>query len=83
MRLCLELFDFYIIRWVLQEIADYSSLLLMLAPHDAEGQTHAWRELQPYLPIPHDAIAADRVAVQRALAPYVRAVQGTLVKTPA
>ena len=70
-RLHLDLFDFYAIRWVLQEIADYSSHLL-IAPAEAEAQAHAWRELQPYLPIPHAALAADRDAVHLALAPFVR-----------
>lgn len=70
--LSLDLFTFYFLRWVLQEIADYSSRLL-LAPRDAEAQAHAWRELQPYLPIPHATIAADCDAVQRTIAPFVRA----------
>ncbi len=71
-RLHHDLFAFYSARWVLQEIADYAAPLL-LAPGDADAQAHAWRELQPYLPIPHAAIAADHAAVQRALAPFVRA----------
>lgn len=73
-RLHVGLFAFYAMRWVLQEIADYAARLL-LAPGDADSHAHAWRELQPYLPIPHAALAADLNAVQRALAPFVRSGQ--------
>lgn len=78
----LDLLTFYRVRWVLQEIADYASRLL-LTPGDADDLAHAWQELQPYLPIPHDAIAADRDAVQQALAPFVCTGQVTLRTTPA
>ena len=76
-RIHLDLFTFYAMRWVLQEIADYSSRLL-LEPRDADGEAHAWQELQPYLPIPHAAIAADRDAVQQKLVPFVRSGLVTL-----
>ena len=76
-RLHLDLFAFYALRWVLQEIADYGSRLL-LEPVDAEGQAHAWRELQPYLPIPHAALAADHEAVRQTFAPFERTGQVTL-----
>ena len=76
-RLHLDLFAFYALRWVLQEIADYGSRLL-LEPVDAEGQAHAWRELQPYLPIPHAALATDHEAVWQTLAPCERTGQVTL-----
>jgi aminoglycoside phosphotransferase (APT) family kinase protein len=81
-QLHLDLFAFYSTRWVLQEIADYTSRLL-LAPGDAEAQAHAWQELQPYLPIPHAALAADSEAVQRALAPFVRTGLVNLCQSPA
>jgi aminoglycoside phosphotransferase (APT) family kinase protein len=71
MRLHPELFAFYLYRWALQEIADYTSRLL-LEPSNAEAQAHAWQELQPYLPIPHAAIAIGVDAVRQTLVPFVR-----------
>jgi spectinomycin phosphotransferase len=81
-QLHLDLFAFYSTRWVLQEIADYTSRLL-LTPGDAEAQAHAWQELQPYLPVPYAALAADHDAVQRALAPIVRTGLVYLCQSPA
>lgn len=74
MRLHLELFAFYLYRWALQEIADYAADIL-LAPADEATQAHAWQEVQPYLPVPHAAIAAEIEEVRRALAPLARAGQ--------
>jgi hypothetical protein len=55
-RLHRELFAFYFYRWCLQEIADYTTRLLFADPRPDE-EAHAWAELQPYLPIPHEGIA--------------------------
>jgi spectinomycin phosphotransferase len=56
LKLHRELFRFYAYRWVLQEIADYGSRILMELS-SVEEVEHAWAELQPYLPIPHAGIA--------------------------
>ena len=69
-RLYQELFTFYRYRWVLQEIADYTSRLL-LEPSDQQEHAHAWEELRPYLPVPHASIAAGGDAVRQALIPFV------------
>jgi spectinomycin phosphotransferase len=69
-RLHQELFTLYLYRWVLQEIACYMSRIL-LEPSDEQEQAHAWEELQPYLPIPHESIASGVAAVRQALIPFV------------
>jgi spectinomycin phosphotransferase len=71
-RLHLELFTFYLYRWVLQEIACYTSRIL-LEPGEELEQAHAWQELQPYLPIPHASIAMGVDAVRQVLSPLVTA----------
>lgn len=70
-RLHLDLFAFYLYRWALQEIADYTTRLL-LETNDVDTRTHAWQEVQPYLPVPHAAIAAEVEAVRQALTPFAR-----------
>jgi spectinomycin phosphotransferase len=71
-RLHLELFTFYLYRWVLQEIACYTSRIL-LEPSEELEQAHAWQELQPYLPIPHASIAMGVDAVHQTLIPFMTA----------
>jgi len=58
-----DIFAFYFYRWSLQEIADYTTRILFqdLGPTENE---HAWVELQPYLPIPHEDIAQGVGAAQ-------------------
>jgi spectinomycin phosphotransferase len=69
-RLHQELFTFYLYRWVLQEIACYTSRILLESSAEQE-QAHAWEELQPYLPVPHASIVAGLNAVRHGLIPYV------------
>lgn len=52
------LFAFYIWRWTLQEIADYTTRILFRNSDPREDQ-HAWEELAPYLPIRHADLHAD------------------------
>ncbi|WP_078433720.1 phosphotransferase enzyme family protein [Metabacillus halosaccharovorans] len=47
-----EIVEFYLYRWCLQEIADYGYRLLV-ENNGVEEDEHSWKELQPYLPIPH------------------------------
>lgn len=54
-----EIFEFYLYRWCLQEIADYGYRLLV-ENNGEEDDEHSWKELQPYLPIPHLSIH-DRI----------------------
>jgi spectinomycin phosphotransferase len=65
-----ELITFYLYRWVLQEIACYTSRIL-LESSDEQEQAHAWEELQPYLPVPHASIVVGLSAVRQALVPFV------------
>ncbi|MEK3886771.1 aminoglycoside phosphotransferase family protein [Bacillus sp. FSL K6-3431] len=51
-KLHIEIFEFYLYRWCLQEISDYSSQILEGRTGEVENE-HAWMELQAYLPIPH------------------------------
>jgi spectinomycin phosphotransferase len=69
-RLHQELFTFYLYRWVLQEIACYTSRILLKSSGEQE-QAHAWEELQPYLPMPHASIVAGLDAVRQDLIPFV------------
>ena len=55
-RLHESVFAFYFYRWVLQEIADYTTRILR--DTTAEEDQHAWSCLTPYLPIPHAEIKA-------------------------
>lgn len=52
-----DLFRFYRHRWCLQEIADYTTRIIFTNAEPFEDG-HAWAELQPYLPIRHDALTA-------------------------
>jgi spectinomycin phosphotransferase len=61
-----DLFAFYFYRWTMQEIADYTTRILFGNLGPAEDE-HAWLELQPYLPIQHEAIAHGVQAVQAVL----------------
>lgn len=45
-----ELFELYSYRWVVQEIADYTTRILFDNTDPREDE-HAWEELTPYLPI--------------------------------
>lgn len=49
-------FAFYFYRWVLQEIADYTTRILRNTT--ARQDEHAWSCLTPYLPVPHAEIQA-------------------------
>lgn len=53
-----EIFEFYFYRWVLQEIADYGSRIL-LKNVEGEELEHAWEELVQYVPIRRDGIRAS------------------------
>jgi aminoglycoside phosphotransferase (APT) family kinase protein len=64
--LCAEVFAFYIYRWAMQEIADYSTRILFES-NGRLADEHAWEELQPYLPIQHDAIAQGLRELQTVL----------------
>jgi spectinomycin phosphotransferase len=55
---------FYAYRWVVQEIADYTTRILFHNTDPAQDE-HDWTELQSYLPVRHGDIAA---AVQRTMA---------------
>nr|WP_283248444.1 phosphotransferase [Bacillus sp. FJAT-49711] len=55
-KLHVEVFEFYLYRWALQEIADFGSQIFFGSTGNEENE-HAWEELQPYLPIPHKDIA--------------------------
>lgn len=61
-----EVFAFYHYRWVVQEIADYTTRILFLNVDPAEDE-HAWTELQPYLPADHAGIAAGIRQIQEVL----------------
>ena len=54
-KLHLEMFEFYLYRWCLQEISDYGNQIYFGTSGELESE-HAWTELQPYLPIPHEDI---------------------------
>lgn len=54
-RLHAPIFAFYAWRWTFQEIADYATRILFHNTDPAEDE-HAWTQLQPYLPIPHDSL---------------------------
>ncbi|MCR2820102.1 phosphotransferase [Lederbergia panacisoli] len=62
----IEVFEFYLYRWALQEISDYGSQLFFGSTGDAEHE-HAWNELQPYLPIPHTDIAKSLDLINKEL----------------
>jgi spectinomycin phosphotransferase len=65
-RLHRLLFAFYLYRWAMQEIADYTTRIL--SPEATpEGAEHAWAELQPYLPVPHGEIGDGVTAVMATL----------------
>ncbi|MBS4199363.1 phosphotransferase [Bacillus sp. FJAT-49732] len=63
-KLHLEVFEFYLYRWALQEISDYGSQLFFGSTGDEENE-HAWKELQPYLPIPHEEIRKSLKNIKR------------------
>jgi Ser/Thr protein kinase RdoA (MazF antagonist) len=63
-RLNLDVFTFYFYRWALQEVSDYGSRLLV-GDFNAVEREHAWTELQKYLPIRHESIAAELNALRR------------------
>jgi spectinomycin phosphotransferase len=55
-RLNIDILAFYIFRWCVQEIADYTTRIMLqdLRPKERE---HAWAELRPYLPIQREHVA--------------------------
>jgi thiamine kinase-like enzyme len=61
-----DLFAFYLLRWTMQEIADYASRILFHNRGPVED-AHAWAELQDYLPIRHEAIVENVHNVQRTI----------------
>ncbi len=65
-RLHRLLFAFYLYRWTMQEIADYTARILRPETTPA-GAEHAWSKLQPYLPIPHGEIRDGVTAVMATL----------------
>lgn len=71
LKLHRDMFAFYFYRWTMQEIADYATRILFrnLGPIEEE---HAWAELQDYLPIRHDAIAAHVHNVQHTVERVLR-----------
>lgn len=60
-----EVVQFYLYRWIAQEIADYSTRILFDNVDPAQDQ-HAWKELQPYLPIPWEQTAQQILAINNA-----------------
>ncbi len=70
-RLHEEAFAFYLYRWVVQEIADYSTRILFRNVYPEEDE-HAWSELALYLPTRHEDIDASL----RRIMEVVRRVQG-------
>ncbi len=54
-RLHEDAFAFYLYRWVVQEIADYSTRILFQNVYPEEDE-HAWAELMLYLPTRHEDI---------------------------
>jgi len=65
-RLHERIFAFYIWRWTVQEIADYTTRILFTNTDPGEDE-HAWTELQPYLPVPHAAMETAVEAIDRTL----------------
>jgi Ser/Thr protein kinase RdoA (MazF antagonist) len=63
-RLNLDVFEFYFYRWVLQEVSDFGSRLLVDDLDELETD-HAWNQLQNYLPIRHASIGEDLSALRR------------------
>lgn len=68
-RLREEIFAFYIHRWIVQEIADYSSRILFWNTEEAENE-HAWKELTDYLPVRHHDIQVSMDNVRTALTEF-------------
>ena len=52
----IDILAFYIFRWCVQEIADYT-MRIMVQDVRPEEREHAWVELRPYLPIQREHIA--------------------------
>jgi spectinomycin phosphotransferase len=67
-----EAFAFYHLRWVVQEIADFTTRILERNVDVAEDE-HAWAELTPYLPIRW----GDLEAARRRVADTLKALWGT------
>ena len=65
-RLHPQVFAFYQYRWIVQEIADYTTRILFRNVDPAED-AHAWAELQPYVPAYHADIAAGVRQVEEIL----------------
>ncbi|MCJ8006543.1 phosphotransferase [Lederbergia wuyishanensis] len=62
----IDVFEFYLYRWALQEISDYGSQLFFGSMGEEENE-HAWAELQPYLPLPHEEIAKSLNNIKKEL----------------
>ena len=61
-----EIFEFYLYRWAMQEIADYSTRILFRDMGQREDD-HAWQELQAYLPMRHHDIEREVQELQTAV----------------
>lgn len=59
-------FAYYAHLWVVQEIADYSTRILLTNTDRAEDE-HAWECLTPYLPIPHADLHAGIEEIEAVL----------------
>jgi hypothetical protein len=58
---------YYHYRWVVQEIADFGARILCQDVTEAEA-SHAWDELQPYVPVPHQEIAQSVTRIRKTAA---------------
>ncbi len=58
-----SVFAFYYYRWALQEISDFSTRILFMKSGLLKKR-HAWKELQPYVPVPNDSISRDLARIE-------------------
>lgn len=66
-RLYPELFEWYMYRWIMQEIADYG-LRLIDHPGSAASDEHNWQEFRQYLPIQPEEMRASVDGIRSVLA---------------
>ncbi|KKI90397.1 hypothetical protein WQ54_20775 [Bacillus sp. SA1-12] len=64
------IFEFYLYRWCLQEIADYGSRIL-LENNSEEELKESWIELQPYLPILHPLIQSRVEDIKKTMTDFL------------
>lgn len=69
LRLHEDIFEFYVHRWIVQEIADYSTRILFRNTEETENE-HAWRELTDYLPIRHHDTQTSVTKIRSALTEF-------------